>query len=266
MLIVFFVVSRPVLAETSSSSNPILKLNQYSIAYALDSHLYIEKDRFMVPVELVREFMGVNVNYSSDIITISSAGKEILFCVGSEKAIVNGLIVELDAVIIRNSLNEIPYIPIRLILDTFGFTATWDNQWKRLEILDDRLMTSERAILLGEVDMLGRSGNVGDDDSCGIEKVEVENRGPLNSDRYDIRFYYQNKTGQDIPAEKLDFQYWVLQGNGVQTSAGGAKTYNQHRPALAAGGSNIDKISAQRKLDDSKIVFDYIILWARTLK
>jgi hypothetical protein len=220
----------------------------------------------MVPVELMRDLMGANVNYAGDIINIFLPGKEILLCVGSDMAVMNGKTVKLDCVVMRNPANEIPYVPIRLILDAFGFEATWDSQWKRVEILDDRLMTSDRATLLGELDMLGKSGNVDDADPCGIEKVEIKNSGPVNPDSFDIRFYYQNKTGQDIPAEKLDFQYWILQANGVQTSAGGAKTFNQHRPALAAGGSNIDKITAQRKFDDSKIDFDYIILWARTLK
>lgn len=266
MMIMLLLIAQPAYAESSTYGDPVLKLNEYSFVYAFDSHLYLEKNRLMVPVELVREFMGADINYAGDTITITLSGGELLLNVGSDMAIVNGETTKLDSAVKRNTTNEMPYIPIRVVLDAFGFTATWDNQWKRLEIMDDRLMVSESAEFFKQFDMLGSSGLVNPDYPCGITKVEVKDKGPAEPNSYSVNFYYQNKTGQDIPAGKLDIQYWILEEHSVQTSAGGAKTFNQNRPDLAKGAACFDKVSVYCMEHDGIADIEYIILWPRTLK
>lgn len=97
------------------------------VAYNKDAAPIVVKDRTLVPIRFVTEFLGGKVDWNEKakevILTID--GKEIKMTIGKalEKYGVSPVI-----------LNDRTYVPIRFVADELGATTTWDAASKTVTI------------------------------------------------------------------------------------------------------------------------------------
>lgn len=245
----------------------VVKLNQYSIIYANNSPIFIDNGRVMIPVNMVEDMMGAQVDYGGDIIKISLSGKTILLCVNSDMVIMDGQAAGIGCPVVRNAKTLVPYMPIRVLLECFGFEASWDNDWKRLEICDERIMKTERVELMRELDWDGRVEKVENADAFAIKDFSLVHADQNDTMmEYGLRVQLVNQTGHIIPVDKQDIAYWIFEQGKIQSLSGGARTGHGPMPEVADGEMFHKDISISSSEDKQKADIEYIILWPRTLK
>ena len=87
--------------------------------FAPNPDVIIENSRTLVPIRLVSEILGAEVNWSEKdkLVTIKEGGIEIKLSIGSNTALVNGSDITLDSP--AAIFNASTYVPLRFIADSF---------------------------------------------------------------------------------------------------------------------------------------------------
>ncbi|USG66326.1 N-acetylmuramoyl-L-alanine amidase family protein [Brevibacillus ruminantium] len=87
----------------------------------------IEQGRTLVPVRVIAEGLGAQVDWNQDTRTavIELGQQKLQLTVGSKNALVNGKKVQLDAVPLMR--NQRMLLPLRFVAESLGVTVGWDN-------------------------------------------------------------------------------------------------------------------------------------------
>jgi len=95
---------------------------------------FIVDNRAMVPMKQIFEAIGMKVQYisASKKIIAKDAKNEIILTIGSDKAIVNGVVMNLDVPVI--SLSGRTMVPLQFIEQSIGMTVTYDSISRTIQI------------------------------------------------------------------------------------------------------------------------------------
>lgn len=126
-----------------------LKLNQYYIVYTHPTPPFMDKSgRLMVPADVVPKLMGLEVTVdpaSHATAHIARGGRSILISVSQPWANVDDPTEPRRVdVVPRARLVGTPgemFIPLRILADTFGFSAAWNPTSRILSLSDKRIMS-----------------------------------------------------------------------------------------------------------------------------
>lgn len=126
-----------------------LKLNQYYILYTHPTPPFMDKSgRLMVPADVVPKLMGLEVTVdpgSRAAAHIARGGRSILIFVSQPWANVDDPTEPRRVdVVPRARLVGTPgemFIPLRILTDTFGFSAAWNPTTRILSLSDRRIMS-----------------------------------------------------------------------------------------------------------------------------
>lgn len=163
VLLVFTILAPKV--SLASSKGPEINIHG-NLIYS-DVNPFIEKDRTMVPIRLIAENLGYEVEWEDAIrkVTISSNGKEIELFINKNYAVKNGKRESLDvAPLIRNDRT---FVPIRYIAETFNQVVIWDNENKRVEI------TRQKDVPTEDEDYIGRFVLINDANLDKVNNLQV---------------------------------------------------------------------------------------------
>lgn len=270
VMIMILMISQPAFAENSVDGGPILKLNEYSFLYANESSFYIENGRVMVPVNLAEDFMGAIVDQINDEVTLSMSGNTVVLNLNSNIAMIDGKIVPMDNPMTLNVDTKIIYVPIRILIDSFGFAATWDNEWKQLYLEDARFLKTEKGLFMKEVDWESRSENIDNWSAFRVnsfnldESIYVDESG-VETHRGTIDIQIQNVTDELIPEGKQDFAYWIFTNGSIQTSGSGVRIYYEKRPEVKKDEIFNKELPFTFFASTGYKRIEYIIVWPKTL-
>ena len=94
----------------------------------------IRKDRTMLPARFIAENLGATVEWDAEgrRVLIKNEDVTIEIYIDSDKALVNGEIVELDSPAFIE--NDRTYTPVRFIAETLGVTVDWDEETRQVII------------------------------------------------------------------------------------------------------------------------------------
>jgi uncharacterized repeat protein (TIGR02543 family) len=94
----------------------------------------IRKDRTMLPARFIAENLGATVEWDAEgrKVLIINEDVTIEIYIDSDKALVNGEIVELDSPAFIE--NDRTYTPVRFIAETLGVTVDWDEETRQVII------------------------------------------------------------------------------------------------------------------------------------
>ncbi|NLP36743.1 MAG: DUF1343 domain-containing protein [Firmicutes bacterium] len=109
-------------------------VNVNGVPVEFDAKPMIKDNRVLVPLRAIAEALGCNVDWSAGgrTVTISKAGQEIVFTIGSTQVLVNGENFVMDTVPLLN--NNRTFIPARYIGEYLGATVTWHEETKTVDI------------------------------------------------------------------------------------------------------------------------------------
>lgn len=93
-----------------------------------DAPPFIENDRTYVPVRLVSENFGCDVEWEDDVQTavVKKGGTEIRMTLGSNIISVNGSDVKIDAAV--QMRNDRTFLPVRAVVEILGANVDWDEE------------------------------------------------------------------------------------------------------------------------------------------
>lgn len=107
---------------------PIIKLTLNGNYIYSDVSPYISNDRTMVPIRVISESLGADVDWNGDTreVTVNKDGNTVKLTIDSANATVNGEVAELDApAVIKESRT---FVPIRFISENLGWKVDWDGE------------------------------------------------------------------------------------------------------------------------------------------
>ena len=97
---------------------------------------YIENDRTMVPIRVITEKLGANVDWDGAEykVTITQNGKKIVLTIGSLVADVNGVATELDAAPVIK--NDTTMVPLRFVSENLGYGVEYVPATRQVIVTD----------------------------------------------------------------------------------------------------------------------------------
>lgn len=110
---------------------------------------YVKDGTTLVPVRLVTEALGAEVNWYSciphDIVTVTREGVELYIQVGTKYYTCNGKSGEAGTETVYKTVNEntSTMLPLRVISEAFGDTITWQKRTSRVVIFDEYLLNKK---------------------------------------------------------------------------------------------------------------------------
>lgn len=104
--------------------------------FKFDTPPVIKEGRTLVPVRAMVEAYGADVswNEASREVTIEIDGKTIVLAIGQQRAMVNGENVDLD--VPAEIMNGRTIVPLRFILEHFGYEVQWEAETGTIEIVE----------------------------------------------------------------------------------------------------------------------------------
>ncbi len=122
---------------TMLQHDPLYLTVNNQIINAVQSPVIIDKLAYL-PIRTVAEYLGAEVLWDEarDQISISTKANKISTQINSSIAVINGkeMIMEGPALL----LNGYSMVPVRFILNAFGATVDWDNDFRSLRIITDK--------------------------------------------------------------------------------------------------------------------------------
>lgn len=118
--------TQPTVKTVKVNVAPVIKLKINGSYVSADVSPYLSNDRTMVPIRVVSEALGADVDWNQDsrTVTIQKGGKVIVLTIDSEQASVDGQEVVLDApALIYQSRT---FVPIRFVSENIGWNVQWD--------------------------------------------------------------------------------------------------------------------------------------------
>lgn len=117
--------------------NPVVMINDEAQP-PLEAPPYISRGRTFVPVRIITEAFGANVEWedSSKTVTITLGDKVVIMQVGNPEALVNGKKVLLDAPPEIRSRRT--FVPIRFISEAFGAIVEWDAVTRTVTVIYEK--------------------------------------------------------------------------------------------------------------------------------
>lgn len=253
------------ISSTELESKPVvIQLNQYSVLYAYDSPIRIQNNRIMVPIDMAEELLGASTKQMSDAYTMSLGNDTISLSVNSNIVSYNGKSVEVDTKPYVDQETKTVFIPIRTLIDGFGFEAHWDNTWKQLSIQDERIMNTETLQLIAEFDSDGWEGSVDNPTAFRIRSFQTERKEDDSRIQYKFIIELQNITGETIPQGKMDIAYWIMTDKSFSTNSIGSIGASDERPPVGVDETIKKEITDAIFKENSEYLVDYLILWPRT--
>ncbi len=132
VIIVVYKPSLPGVLLTVNSHSALVngKKKEMDAAPFIDKH----SNRTLVPVRFVAEFLGGKVSWDpkTRTVIVQLNGREVKLKIGSNTAYVNSAAVSLDQPPIIKENRA--FIPLRFVMETFGFKVVWDASVKTITI------------------------------------------------------------------------------------------------------------------------------------
>ena len=113
---------------------PLIGIELNGNKITTDASPYIENDRTMVPIRVISESLGAEVEWDQETLTaaISKDGQTVNITIGSDTAEVNGESQALDAP--AALLMSRTYVPVRFIAESLGWDVEWNGETYTVEI------------------------------------------------------------------------------------------------------------------------------------
>ncbi len=150
-----------------------------------DVQPYIENDRTMVPIRVISEELGFNVEWDekAQSVTVSSGEASLVLFIGSLTYTVNGESYETD--VPPTVRSDRTFVPIRLVSETLGCEVYWLESSGTVEIVNYNVVEAKNAEeLLGSINDYTRIVLTGND--YNLSQVEnVSNPKVLKSEVFD---------------------------------------------------------------------------------
>lgn len=268
LVLQLYISSSTLFAEVVDESvSVILGLNQYEIVYAYDSPIFIQDNRTMIPVELIEDMIGGEVNETDDTISILFLDQEIKLNKKLNVANVDGVNIKLDTRIITNEKNGLTYIPIRILIDTYNLDTSWNHEFKQVSIQDSNIMKTSKVEWIEELDWDGNPENIEEPYAFQIQSFDVsKGTSSDESQNYKVTLNVENITGNDILEGKADIAYWIYTNKSLITLSGGARTMYESRPMVLEDEVIYKNIDFDVTKYEAEADIQYIIFWPRTSK
>lgn len=106
---------------------PVISLKLDGIYIKSDVSSYIENNRTMVPIRVISESLGANVDWNEETktVTVENDENKIELTIGSKTAVVNGKNISLDApAVIQQSRT---FVPVRFVAEQLGWGVDWNQ-------------------------------------------------------------------------------------------------------------------------------------------
>lgn len=114
-------------AGAAAAGTPLIKLVLNGSPVATDVAPVLQSGRTLVPVRVIMENLGAQVDWSdqTETITVRGAGKTILLKIGSREATVNGEEIALDTA--AKIISKRTFIPLRFVSEAMGAEVGWEE-------------------------------------------------------------------------------------------------------------------------------------------
>jgi hypothetical protein len=218
----------------------------------------------MVPIDMAEELLGASIKQKDDAITISLGKDTISLLTNSNIVRYNDKKVELDTPSYVDQDTGAIFIPIRILIDGFGFEAHWDNNWKHLSIQDERIMKTETLQLIADFDSNGWEESVDNPFAFRIRSIHTERMEDDSRIEYKFAIGLQNITGETIPKGKTDIAYWIMTNNSFRTNFVGSIGASDERPPVVVDEIIMKEFTDSLFKGNNEELIDYLILWPRT--
>lgn len=131
------------LAEEAAKEAARIKIRVDGHELIMDVDPEIRNGRTMIPVRVVSEALGADVdwNNATKTVTLTRAGTVITMTLGSTTATVNGKPVEIDAPPYISGTRTL--VPIRFVSEFFGQIVSWDNATHTARITEDKSVAGD---------------------------------------------------------------------------------------------------------------------------
>ncbi len=231
-----FLTNPPSAAAANSGSQVFLKLNQYHILHTHPVAPFIDPTgHLMVPIPIVPELMGLTV-------TVDSTGRQVTLSYRETSLHLS----------VGSSIGEIRYgpstgqpprrvevtpapklhepsgrllVPIKVLLEAFGFRASWDPGLRILLVRDPRIMNPQPSnwILAGFEEQLMKTNTVETEDLVPVSFSFERVRDP-DLRQFELRLVLRNTSRREIPFGRQALYTLVVYESGV-ASWGGRDIY-----------------------------------------
>jgi hypothetical protein len=144
-IIAFSLLSLPTtaLGQEPIRAPVLIKFNDYYLLYSSPVSPFIsEQGRIIVPLKVISQVLGIEVIYhrASGSATIKGWGKVIDIVADSKIANLGDQAVFLDVPVQYSQPHREFLVPIRFLLNSFGFSFEWDGEHRLLTILHENLI------------------------------------------------------------------------------------------------------------------------------
>jgi len=132
-LLIFILLLLPVSVAFAETADITLKADGKVLE--TDVPPIIVNDRTLVPVRVVSESSGADVEWNSEkrLVTITTDKTEIKLEIDSSEATVNDKTVNLDAP--AQIVSDRTMVPVRFVAEAFGYTVEWDGETRTVDLI-----------------------------------------------------------------------------------------------------------------------------------
>jgi len=111
----------------AAAATPEIKLVINGSPVATDVAPVLQSGRTLVPIRVIMENLGAQVDWSdrTETVTINGAGKTIVLKIGSRAATVNGAEIALDTS--AQIISKRTFVPLRFVSEAMGANVAWDE-------------------------------------------------------------------------------------------------------------------------------------------
>jgi TolB protein len=102
--------------------------------YLEDASPIRDDGRVLIPVRIVSEALGINVDWDGILrkVTLTGSGKEVILHIDDDQALINGITYPLDCA--AKIVDTITYVPVRFVSQAFGANVNWKADEELVEI------------------------------------------------------------------------------------------------------------------------------------
>lgn len=108
-----------------------------------DVEIYAKNNRTLVPIRVISESLGYNVEWNSqnNTVKISNADKNILLKINSDEAFVNSKKITID--VPAEAKKNRTFVPIRFVAENMGVKVEWDQENYTVNLFSDKKTSTE---------------------------------------------------------------------------------------------------------------------------
>jgi hypothetical protein len=194
-----------------ASSTPVyVKLNEYYLLFTNPAAPFIDSNnRILFPLGQVNELLSIPVAFDQKEKTasLSFSGHNLKIKIDSKDYWLDGQQFSFDS--LPKTIDNSIYIPIKLILESFGIKAIWDSQNHILAINDERILQSKTVLYFTGIDGMREFAD--------NQNALLPINSRLTITNYDseklwsgiLYVQFKNISGETLETKKIDFYHII---------------------------------------------------------